>query len=125
MQLTPSQEGSVTMFPKHTIRVAVLSLAVLALSASAAQARPLGLGYTQPAVSTSAGYHTFYRPMKPANGAVVVVPKAASAPQASVVTSSDGFRWTTALLGVGIISVVLLLAAAAAGRIRPGRVAQL
>ncbi|HEX2589593.1 MAG TPA: hypothetical protein VHL51_15095 [Gaiellales bacterium] len=130
-QLGPITGRSTTMFRSHTFRVLVLAIAALAMSASAAQARPLGMGFN--ASSSTTGYHTFYRPAQvtgyhgsyrpiPATRTTpVVVPAAKPAPQTS---ASAGFDWSAALIGAGIVGVVLLLAAIPASRIRPRRVAQ-
>lgn len=122
------------MFRSSMIRVVVLSVAALALSTSAAQARPLGGGS---AVSSPAagyhtfyrplpvsGYHTFYRPVPASRTTPVVIPAVNPAPQQET-SSSVGFDWTAALIGAGVVGVVLLLAAIPASRIRPRRVAQL
>ena len=123
------------MFRKHFISTVAVAAAFLAFSASAAQAGPIGLGYTDHAQtqSGSKGYIGTYRPTF--NGSQIMSPAVdpASAQQMPVVVtqaqpvaaSDSGFNWTAALLGAGIASVVLLLAGATASRIRPRRVAQL
>jgi len=113
------------MFRSHMTRVLVLSLALLALSAAAAQARPIGAGYTGSAPYSTSGYHTFYRPTPGSGQVPVIVPTVKSAPQPAAAASTSGFSWTTALIGAGVIGMVLLLAAIPASRIRPRRVAQL
>src|SRR5947209_7138421 len=130
-QLAPSPEGSTTMFRSYTLRVVVLAITALAMSASAAQARPLGEAFTastpyvgyhtfyRPAQVT--GYHGFYRPSPATRTTPVVVPAVEPTTQRA---SSAGFDWSTALLGSAIVGVVLLLAAIPASRIRPRRVAQ-
>ena len=124
------------MFRSTTIRALVLAVAAMALSASAAQARPFGEGLSA-STSPSAGYHTFYRPTQPQGQVAgyhtfyrpipstrttpVAIPAVKPAPRTA---SSAGFDWTTALVGAAIVGVVLLLAAIPASRIRPRRVAQ-
>jgi len=117
------------MFRSHTFRVLVLAIAALAMSASAAQARPLGMGFNASSSTTGyhyrpaqvTGYHGSYRPIPATRTTPVVVPAAKPAPQTS---ASAGFDWSAALIGAGIVGVVLLLAAIPASRIRPRRVAQ-
>jgi hypothetical protein len=137
-QLGPITGRSTTMFRWHTLRVLVLAIAALAMSASAAQARPIGAGFTasspsvayhtgayHPAQVTAAqvtGYHGSYRPIPASPTTPVVVPAAKPAPQTS---ASAGFDWSAALIGAGVVGVVLLLAAIPTSRIRPRRVAQL
>jgi hypothetical protein len=50
------------MFHSRTLRIVILAAGILAFSASAAQARPIGLGYTDPAPSQSSNtsYHHLY-----------------------------------------------------------------
>jgi len=50
------------MFHSRTLRIVILAVGILACSASAAQARPIGLGYTGPAPSQSSNtsYHHLY-----------------------------------------------------------------
>jgi hypothetical protein len=123
------------MFRRHFISTVAVAAAFLAVSASAAQAGPIGLGYTDHAQSQSGskGYAGTYRPtfngsqimsapVDPANAQQVPVVVTQAQP---VAASDSGFNWTAALLGAGIASVVLLLAGATASRIRPRRVAQL
>ena len=134
-QLHPITGRSTTTFRKHFISTVAVAAAFLAFSASAAQAGPIGLGYTDHAQtqSGSKGYIGTYRPTF--NGSQIMSPaidpaNAQQVPvvvtQAQPVTASDsGFNWTAAILGAAIASVVLLLAGATASRIRPRRVAQL
>ena len=135
------------------IRVFVVAAGILALSASAAQARPIGLvgvgvaDNGQIASGVSQSYHTFYRPaasvtvMSPAvdspnaqaaqgsvMGAAVDSPGNQSGPtviSAPTVKTTNGFDWTASLIGAAFAAMVLLLAAITASRIRPRRVAQL
>ena len=130
------------MFHSRTLRIVILAAGILAFSASAAQARPVGLGYTDDSQSQSMskaanGFH-FIGPaalhntqgqsqvmspaVDPANAQQVPVVVTQAQP---IAASDSGFNWTAALLGAGIASVVLLLAGATASRIRPRRVAQL
>jgi hypothetical protein len=123
------------MFRKSLISTFAAAAAILAFSASAAQAHPIGLGYNGHTQFTSSnqGYSGTYRPTQvgaqimnpavdPANAQQVPVVVTQAQP---VAVSDSGFNWTAALLGAGIASVVLLLAGATASRIRPRRVAQL
>jgi hypothetical protein len=134
-QLHPITGRSTTMFRKHFITTVVAAVAILAFSASAAQAHPIGLGYNGQAQTQSytKGYAGTYRPTQvgakimsasvdPANAQQVPVVVTSVQPVAS---TDSGFNWTAALVGAGIASVVLLLAGATASRIRPRRVAQL
>src|SRR5262249_56921850 len=113
-----------------------VAAAFLAFSASAAQASPIGLGYTDHAQSqtqsfgkgyagtyrpTSNGSQVMSAPVDPANAQQVPVVVTQAQP---IAASDSGFNWTAALLGAGIASVVLLLAGATASRIRPRRGAQ-
>ena len=121
------------MFRKHFISTVAVAAAFLAFSASAAQAGPIGLGYTDHAQtqSGSKGYIGTYRPTF--NGSQIMSPAVdpANAQQVPVVVtqaqpvaaSDSGFNWTAALLGAGIAALVLLLAGASANRIRPRGVA--
>ena len=121
------------MFRKHFISTVAVAAAFLAFSASAAQAGPIGLGYTDHAQtqSGSKGYIGTYRPTF--NGSQIMSPAIdpANAQQVPVVVtqaqpvaaSDSGFNWTAALLGAGIAALVLLLAGASANRIRPRGVA--
>jgi len=136
------------MFHSRTFRIVILAIGILAFSASAAQARPIGLGYTDQSQSQSmskaangfhfispAALHSSQGPSRPySSGSQVMSPAVdpANAQQVPVVVTQaqpiaatdSGFNWTAALLGAGIASVVLLLAGATASRIRPRRVAQ-
>jgi hypothetical protein len=140
------------MFRKPIISTVVLAAAILAFSASAAQAGPVGLGYTDRLQAHSSNQTKLAylatqpqaRPrISPHDGALgrsatVNAYKVMSPPvdpanaqqvpivvtQAQPVAASDsGFNWTAALLGAGIASAVLLLAGAAASRTKPRRVA--
>jgi hypothetical protein len=145
----PITGRSTTMFHNRTLRIVILAVGILAFSASAAQARPLGLGYTGDSQSQSTskaanGFH-FINPtalhssqgssranlagtqvmspaVDPANAQQVPVVVTQAQP---VAVSDSGFNWTAAILGAGIASVVLLLAGATASRNRPRGVAQL
>ncbi|HSS53210.1 MAG TPA: hypothetical protein VLK79_01045 [Gaiellales bacterium] len=143
-------------------RIVIVATGILALSVTAAQARPLGVGYTgQSAANVSDVYQGFYgghalyqkdaaakigqleaaaknrheaaakistvmspaadRPSPPTSYRVPVV-----VTQAQPLAESDsGFNWTAGMLGAGIATLVLLLAAITASRIRPQRVAHL
>ena len=121
------------MFRKHLISTVVLAAALLAVSATAAQARPIGLGYTDHAQSQSGGtgYAGTYRPTQNGSRVMSAAVDPANAQQVPVVVtraqpvaaSDSGFNWSAALLGAGIASVVLLLAGATASRMKPRRVA--
>jgi hypothetical protein len=52
-QLQPVTGRSTTMFHARTVRIVTLAAVILAFSATAAQARPLGLGYTDNSQSQS------------------------------------------------------------------------
>jgi hypothetical protein len=62
MKRFPITGRSTTMCHSRTLRIVILAAGILAFSASAAQARPLGLGYTDPAPSQSSNtsYHHLY-----------------------------------------------------------------
>jgi hypothetical protein len=134
-QMRPITGRSTTMFRKSLISTLAAAAAILAFSASAAQANPIGLGYNGHTQfqSSNQGYQGTYRPTQvgaqimnpavdPANAQQVPVVVTQAQPAAA---SDSGFNWTAALLGAGIASVVLLLAGATASRVRPRRVAQL
>ena len=128
------------MFRKHFISTFVAAAAILAFSASAAQARPIGLGYTDHSQSVTASrfhfispsrLHSSQGPARPGYVAAQVMSPAvdpANAQQVPVVVtvaaSDSGFNWTAAVLGAGYASAVVVLAAAAARRIRSRWVAQ-
>ncbi|HET8806568.1 MAG TPA: hypothetical protein VFM47_08865 [Gaiellales bacterium] len=160
-------------------RIMIVASGILALSVTAAQARPIGVGHTgqsaanvgdiyqgfyggqalyqhdaaakissvmSPAIDPATaqlGYHRVYgpqalykhdaatakvssvmspavdRPSPPTSYRVPVV-----VTQAQPLAASDsGFNWTAGMLGAGIATLVLLLAAITASRIRPQRVA--
>jgi len=160
-------------------RVLVIASGILVLSVTAAQARPIGVGYTgqsaakvsnayqgfygghalyqhdaaakistvmSPAVdpaNAQLGYHGVYGPqalykydaaakvssvmspaVDPPNAQQVPIVVTKAVPQAINVADS-GFNWTAGMLGAGIATVLLLLAAITASRIRPQRVAHL
>jgi hypothetical protein len=152
-------EGITTMASTitRTIRATTVAAAVLALSATAAQARPIEYSTTN-ASSTNAGsgavttsYQGSYRPaaltrltgsvmspavdpanaqqartimspgVDPANAQQVPVVVTQTAPAKAV---DSGFNWSASLLGAGIATIALLLAAVAASRVRPRRIAQ-
>jgi hypothetical protein len=132
------------------IRILAVAAGILAFSATAAQARPIGLvggaATNAPVASGTQGYHTFYRPsartsymtgsvdsptqqgtrmspsVDPANDQSV--PVISTAPVV-VKTADKSFDWTASLIGAAIAAAVLLLAAITASRLRPRRVAQL
>ena len=155
------------------IRATTVATAVLALSATAAQARTLEYSTTNAnsgnasSGAVTAGYHGSYRPaaltrltgsimspaVDPANAqqAQTIMSPAvdpANAQQAQTIMSpgvdpanaqqvpvvvtqtapanaaASGFDWTASLLGAGIATIALLLAAVAASRVRPRRIAQ-
>lgn len=126
-------------------RVLIVVSGILALSATAAQARPVGVGYTgqSPAANPITGYHSVYGPqalykaaaastgssvmsaaVDPANAQQVPIVVTQAVPQ-PVKVSGTGFNWTAGMLGAGLATLVLLLAAITASSIRPRRVAQL
>lgn len=144
-------------------RILIVSTGILALTAVAAQASPLGVDHPNPSSAGSSGYapgyHGFYVPQGQASNQIAYAPgyhgfyvppaQAATQPvgvmspavdpanaqqvpivvtQAateSVKPAGSGFNWTAGLLGAGIATFVLLLAAATATRIGPRRVAHL
>jgi hypothetical protein len=135
-------------------------MGILALSVTAAQARPTGLGYgpartaaargydttfnRTPATKVSNAYHHVYGPqaiykhdaattkvsnvmspaVDPPNAQQVPIVATQAVPQPINVADS-GFNWTAGMLGAGIATLVLLLAAITASRIKPQRVAHL
>jgi hypothetical protein len=140
-------EGSTIMASTARIaRIVIVATGILALSVTAAQAQPIGVGYTgqSAAANVSNGYHHgFYggqalykhdaatkvsNVMSPAvdppNAQQVPIVVTQAVPQPINVADS-GFNWTAGMLGAGIATLVLLLAAITASRIRPQRVAQL
>jgi hypothetical protein len=137
-------EGSTIMATTARIaRVLIVAIGILALSVTAAQARPIGAGYGQPTANLSNGYHSLYGPqalykrdaavqagsamspaVDPANAQQVPIVVTQAVPQ-PVRVSDSGFNWTAGLLGAGIAILVLLLAAFTATSIRPRRVVQL
>jgi hypothetical protein len=105
----------------------------------------IGVGYTgqSAAANVSNVYHGFYGgqalyqhdaaakissvmspAVDPANAQQVPIVVTQAVPQPINVVDS-GFNWTAGMLGAGIATLVLLLAAITASRIRPQRVAQL
>lgn len=133
-------------------RIVIVATGILALSVTAAQARPIGVGYTgQSAANVSNVYQGFYGgqalyqhdaaakiyqheaaakassvmspAVDPANAQQVPIVVTQAVPQPINVADS-GFNWTAGMLGAGIATLVLLLAAITASRIRPHRVAQ-
>jgi hypothetical protein len=162
-QIHPITRRSTTMSRKHYISTVALAAAFLALSVSAAQAGPVGLGYhgqsrtpgissvnhrmyggqvavtylaaqsqsqVQPRISphdgtpgrlaTANAYKVMSPAVDPANAQQVPVVVTEAQP---VAATDSGFNWTAALLGAGIASALLLLAGAAANRMKPRRVA--
>jgi hypothetical protein len=161
-------------------RIVIVASGILAVSVTAAQARPIGVGYTgqsaanvsnvyqgfyggqalyqrdaaakissvmSPAVdpaNAQLGYHRVYGPqalykhdaattkvssvmspaVDPPNAQQVPIVVTQAVPQPINVADS-GFNWTAGMLGAGIATLVLLLAAITASRIRPQRVAHL
>ena len=125
-------------------RIVIVATGILALSVTAAQARPIGAGYTgQSAAHVSNVYQGFYGgqalyqhhaaaqissvmspAVDPPNAQQVPNVVTQAVPQPINVADS-GFNWTAGILGAGIATLVLLLAAITASRIRPQRVAQL
>jgi hypothetical protein len=146
-------EGSTIMASTARIaRIVIVATGILALSVTAAQARPIGVGYTgQSAANVSNVYQGFYGgqalyqhdaaakiyqheaaakassvmspAVDPANAQQVPIVVTQAVPQPINVADS-GFNWTAGMLGAGIATLVLLLAAITASRIRPHRVAQ-
>jgi hypothetical protein len=125
-------------------RVLIIASGILALSVTAAQARPIGVGYSgqSPAAHLSKGYHSFYGPqalskanaaanadnimsppVDPANAQQVPIVVTQAAPQ-PVNVSDTGFNWTAGMIGASIATLALSLAAFTASSIRPRRVAQ-
>jgi hypothetical protein len=141
---TPSPEGSTTMFHSRTLRIVILAAGILAFSASAAQARPLGLGYTDHSQSQSPLQMQLKPQISPHDGAYarwanargfLVMSQAVDPPNAqqlpvgvtraqAVPASDSGFNWTAILLGAGILAALMLLAAAATSHVKPERVVQ-
>jgi hypothetical protein len=137
-------EGSTIMATTARIaRVLIVATGILALSVTAAQARPIGAGYGQQTAKVSNGYQSLYGPqalykhdagvqagsamspaVDPANAQQVPIVVTQAVPQ-PVTVSDSGFNWTAGLLGAGIATLVLLLAAFTATSIRPRRVVQL
>jgi len=125
-------------------RIVIVASGILTLSVTAAQARPIGVGYTgQSAANVSNVYQGFYGgqalyqhdaaakissvmspAVDPANAQQVPIVVTQAVPQ-PVNVADSGFNWTAGMLGAGIATLVLLLAAITASRIRPQRVAQL
>jgi len=125
-------------------RIVIVASGILTLSVTAAQARPIGVGYTgQSAANVSNVYQGFYGgralyqreaaakissvmspAVDPANAQQVPIVVTQAVPQ-PVKVSDSGFNWTAGLLGAGIATLVLLLAAFTATSIRPRRVVQL
>ena len=160
-------------------RIVIVAAGILALSVTAAQARPIGVGYTgQSAANVSNVYQGFYGgqalyqhdaaakissvmspAVDPANAQLgyrrVYGPQAlykydAAAKDSSVMSpavdppnaqqvpivvtqampqpisvAESGFNWAAGMLGAGIATLVLVLAAITASRMRPQRVAHL
>jgi hypothetical protein len=126
-------KGSTTMATTARIaRILIVATGILALSATAAQARPVGLTYADNGTATnpSQGYHRVYGPQAlykadPAGqtgSSTIVVTRAVPQP---VAVADSGFNWTAGLLGAGIATLALLVVAFTASRIRPRQVAQL
>jgi len=125
-------------------RALILATGILALSVTAAQARPAGSGYTASAAvaNPSPSYQGFYAPQawykhdaeqtasRPMSAAVdpanaQQVPIVVTQPVAQPVkAATSGFNWTDGMLGAGTATLVLLLAAITAIGIKPERVAQ-
>ena len=125
-------------------RIVMFATGILALSVTAAQARPIGVGYTgQSAADVGNVYQGFYGgqalyqhdaaakissvmspAVDPPNAQQVPIVITPAVPQPINVADS-GFNWTAGMLGAGIATLVLLLAATTAGRIKPQRVAHL
>jgi hypothetical protein len=139
-------EGSTIMASTaRIVRIVIVATGILALSVTAAQARPIGVGFTgqSAAANVSNAYHSFYGPqalykhdaatkvssvmspaVDPPNAQQVPIVVTQAVPQPINVADS-GFNWTAGMLGAGIATLVLLLAAILATRIRPRRVAHL
>lgn len=125
-------------------RIVIVATGILALSVTAAQARPIGVGYTgQSAADVGNVYQGFYGgqalyqhdaaakissvmspAVDPPNAQQVPIVITQAVPQPINVADS-GFNWTAGMLGAGIATLVLLLAATTASRIKPQRVAHL
>jgi hypothetical protein len=125
-------------------RIVIVATGILALSVTAAQARPIGVGYTgQSAADVGNVYQGFYGgqalyqhdaaakissvmspAVDPPNAQQVPIVITQAVPQPMNVADS-GFNWTAGMLGAGIATLVLLLAATTASRIKPQRVAHL
>ena len=126
-------------------RVLIVAMGILALSVTAAQARPTGLGDAPARTVAARGYDTTLnrtsvgytgqsaaanvsngpgRAVGPANAQQVPIVVTQAVPQ-PVNVADSGFNWTAGMLGAGIAMLVLLLAAITASRIRPQRVAHL
>ena len=125
-------------------RIVIVASGILTLSVTAAQARPIGVGYTgQSAANVSNVYQGFYGgralyqreaaakissvmspAVDPANAQQVPIVVTQAVPQ-PVNVADSGFNWTAGMLGAGIATLVLLLAAITASRMRPQRVAHL
>jgi hypothetical protein len=174
-----ADQGSTIMASTARIaRIVIVASGILTLSVTAAQARPIGVGYTgqsaahvsnvyqgfyggralyqhdaaakissvmSPAVdpaNAQLGYHRVYGPqalykhdaakvssvmspaVDPPNAQQVPIVATQAVPQPINVADS-GFNWTAGMLGAGIATLVLLLAAITASRIKPQRVAHL
>jgi hypothetical protein len=140
-----ADQGSTIMASTARIaRIVIVASGILTLSVTAAQARPIGVGYTgQSAANVSNVYQGFYGgralyqhdaaskissvmspAVDPPNAQQVPIVATQAVPQPINVADS-GFNWTAGMLGAGIATLVLLLAAIAASRIRPQRVAHL
>jgi hypothetical protein len=120
-------EGSTIMASTARIaRIVIVATGILALSVTAAQARPIGVGYTGQSAPAhvSNGYHSLYGPSQDA-AVGVQRQQALYKHDAAANIADSGFNWTAGMLGAGIATLVLLLAAITASRIRPHRVAQL
>ena len=125
-------------------RIVIVATGILALSVTAAQARPIGVGYTgQSAADVGNVYQGFYGgqalyqhdaaakissvmspAVDPPNAQQVPIVITQAVPQ-SINVADSGFNWTAGMLGAGIATLVLLLAATTASRIKPQRVAHL
>lgn len=88
---TPLQKGTEMATVKHTVRVLLIVVGVLALTAPAAFAHPIGVGPQQvpPQLST------------PAAPTVTIAPVARDA--------GSGFSWTDASLGAVTVGLVALI----------------
>src|SRR5690242_4166386 len=118
------QGSSIMATTARIARVLMIATGILALSATAAQAGPnpysardiAALYKHDAATKVSNVYQGFYGPQ-----ALYMHDAATQA----VNVADSGFNWTDGLLGAGIATLVLLLAAITASRIRPQRVAHL